>query len=49
MSKDTLDQQPQSAVSVFLRSAPSPKHGRKPDLLPEGLRERRSFEPRPGH
>jgi len=48
MSKD-LEQQSQPASSVFMRSAATPKHGRKADPLPDELKERRSFSPRPGH
>ncbi|MDP3659542.1 MAG: hypothetical protein Q8R27_05820 [Phenylobacterium sp.] len=49
-----LEQQPRPADSVFMKTAASPKHGRKPDPLPANFGaapgvERRSFSPRPGH
>jgi len=41
-------QDPMTNYSVP-KSEPKPQHGRKPDADALKLKERRSFEPRPGH
>lgn len=33
----------------FPKSTPKPQHGRKPDEACIKLKEKRSFQPRPGH
>lgn len=41
--------QDQSANFTIPKSAASPQHGQKADKAVAKLREKRSFEPRPGH
>lgn len=44
-----FDQQDRSLNFSFPKSAQTPQHGQKPDRKAVKLKEKRSFEPRPGH
>ena len=41
--------QNQDANLCFPKTAPKPQHGQKPDEACIKLKERRTFQPRPGH
>lgn len=44
-----FEHQQRQASQIFLKSAPSPQHGRKIDPAAARLNEQRSFQPRTGH
>jgi hypothetical protein len=48
MTKGFQHQNPMTHYSVR-KSEPKPQHGQKPDIECLKVKEKRSFEPRPGH
>lgn len=48
MTSGFQHQDPMRSVS-FPKSEPKPQHGRKPDEACLNVKEKRTFEPKPGH
>jgi len=44
-----FEHQQRPASQIFLKSAPTPQHGRKIDPAAAKIAEQRTFQPRPGH